>query len=295
MSQTALARAKINLCLHVGAPRPDGYHPIASLVAFANVGDLISVERADRLSLNVTGPFGADLAATSDNLILRALQALGRAVGMDDPPVAVVLDKRLPIAAGLGGGSSDAATAMKMVRDLLALEIDDAGMARVAECIGADGPMCLAARTAWAEGIGERLTPVADIAPLAAVLVNPGVPSPTKAVYAAYDLAVTGTAARPALPEDRGPSNLTAWLTACRNDLEEPARALAPEITVALAALSAMEGSRLSRMSGSGATVFGLFDDMASAEVAANRLSAAHVDWWVSPCLLGDSVTPRFQ
>jgi len=288
MALTALAPAKVNLCLHVGRPRADGYHSIASLVAFADIGDLITVERADRLSLRVTGPFAGTLGNDGDNLILTALRALGEATGGGAPPVAVTLDKRLPVAAGLGGGSSDAATALKLTRDLLGLAIDEAGLNAVAARIGADGPMCLAARTAWAEGIGDRITPIDDLPVLSAVLVNPGVPSPTGAVYAAYDAMITGAAHRPDLTGDRTPAGLAAWLAGCRNDLEGPARARTPEIGEALAAMAAAPGNRLSRMSGSGATVFGLFDDAATARVAADRLTTDHGDWWLTPCLLGD-------
>lgn len=288
MCLTALAPAKVNLCLHVGGPRADGYHPIASLVAFADIGDGIRIERAERLSLTVTGPFGAGLGG-QDNLILTALRALGQATGIGDPTIAVTLDKQLPVAAGLGGGSSDAATALRLTRDLLALDIDEAGLAAVAGRIGADGPMCLSARTAWAEGIGDRITLVAGLPPLAAVLANPGVLSPTGSVYAAYDRDVIGRSDRPGLPDDLSTAGLARWLSDCRNDLERPAVTLNPVIGETIAAMAGAAGNRLSRMSGSGATVFGLFDGPEAARAAAEQLSTDHGDWWVRACVLGDS------
>ena len=164
-SATVLAPAKINLFLHVGAPDVEGYHPLASLVAFADVGDRVTLEPAGRLSLSVTGPFGDGLAGP-DNLILRALRALGEATATGEPPLKVTLDKRLPVAAGLGGGSSDAGAALKLARAVLKLDIDDAGLEAAAGRIGADGPMCLRARSAWAEGRGDVLTEALDLPPL---------------------------------------------------------------------------------------------------------------------------------
>ena len=151
-TRAALAPAKVNLFLHVGPVDGAGYHPLASLVAFADVGDRVTVEPADRLSLSLEGPFSAGLAGQGDNLILRALRALGDAAGVGEPRLAVTLDKRLPIAAGLGGGSSDAGAALKLARDALGLDLADDDLAAIAVVVGADGPMCLHARAAWAEG-----------------------------------------------------------------------------------------------------------------------------------------------
>ena len=154
-----LAPAKVNLFLHVGPVDGDGYHPLASLVAFADIGDRIMVAPSDHLSLVVEGPFAGGLEGPGDNLILRALRALGEVAGIGEPPLAVMLDKRLPIAAGLGGGSSDAGAALKLAREVLGLPFDDDALADIAATVGADGPMCLHARTAWAEDRGDRLTP----------------------------------------------------------------------------------------------------------------------------------------
>ncbi len=285
--RTGLAPAKINLCLHVGPARIDGYHPLASLVTFADVGDRITVAPADRLSLRVTGPLAAGLEGEADNLILRALRALGQVTGTGDPAVDIELDKQLPIASGLGGGSSDAATALKLTNDLLDLGLDEVALAAVAAVVGADGPMCVTARTAWAEGIGDRLEPIADWPTLFAVLVNPRRPSPTGAVYAALDRDGAGTADRPDLPPELSARTVVNWLADQRNDLERPAVALDPVIRQVIDAVAASEGNRLSRLSGSGATVFGLYDDRQTVDRAVSRLSSENEGWWIRPCLLG--------
>lgn len=279
---SAPAPAKINLFLHVGPVDVDGYHPLSSLVAFAEVGDRVTVEPADRLSLTVTGPFGAGLAAEPDNLILRALRALGQATGAGAPPLKVTLDKRLPIAAGLGGGSSDAGAALKLARQALGLDLDDAALEAVAGVIGADGPMCLRMRTAWADGRGEVLTDEPRLPPLHAVLFNPGVPSPTGAVYRAYDAGLPRAADRPAPPADWSPAAVIDWLAGLRNDLQPPAEALTPTIAGAVSAVATTPGVALARMSGSGATVFGLCRSGQDATAAAAALSAAHPAAWVA-------------
>jgi 4-diphosphocytidyl-2-C-methyl-D-erythritol kinase len=284
---TGLAPAKINLFLHVGSVQPDGYHPLASLVAFADVGDRVTVERADRLSLAVEGPFGEGLAAEPDNLILKALRTLGEAAGIGEPPLRVVLDKQLPIAAGLGGGSSDAGAALKLARDILALDLDDAALEAVAGVVGADGPMCLRARSAWAEGRGNRLTDAPDLRPLHAVLVNPGVPSSTGAVYRAFDVGPAGATERPGPPADWSPAAVIAWLAEQRNDLEPPALALTLAIGEPLAAMARRPGVGLTRMSGSGSTVFGLFAAPEDADRAAQSLGREHGQWWVRRTVLG--------
>jgi len=283
---SGLAPAKINLFLHVGPAADDGYHPLASLVAFADVGDGVGVTRADALSLSVTGPFGGALAGEGDNLILRGLRALGEAAGIGAPLVAVTLDKRLPIAAGLGGGSADAGTAIRLTARLLDLGLDEAALEDVADVVGADGPMCLRARPAWATGRGGDLREEPRLPPLHAVLLNPGLPSPTGAVYRAYDDAPAGGADCPAAPADWSPSAVIDWLKGQRNDLEAPALRVTPGIGEALSTMQLAPGCRLTRMSGSGATVFGLFDDAAAAKAAA--LALQRPGWWVRPCLLGN-------
>jgi|SRR6478672_10996765 len=274
------APAKVNLFLHVGPVAADGYHPLASLVAFADIGDAVTVQPAERLSLTVTGLFGQGLGG-DDNLILKALRALGEATGAGDPLVAVTLDKQLPIAAGLGGGSSDAGAALKGARDALGLSLDDETLADIAAAVGADGPMCLHARAAWAGDRGDRLTFEPRLPPLPAILINPGVPSPTGAVYRAYDEGRAGGAALPAPPADWNAASVIDWLATLRNDLEAPAVALQPPIGDVLAEAARLPGVRLVRMSGSGATVFALFETPEDADEAAGRLTGEHPDWWV--------------
>lgn len=286
VAHSGLAPAKVNLFLHVGPADGAGYHPLASLAAFADIGDRVSVQRAERLSLSVDGPFAAGLAGPGDNLVLRALRALGEAARIGEPAVAVSLDKQLPIAAGLGGGSSDAGTALKLVRDLLALDFDDEALARIAAQVGSDGPMCLYARAAWAEGRGEVLTPELSLPPLPALLVNPGVPSPTGEVYRAYDAGPARSAERPAPPVDWSVAGVTNWLAGLRNDLEAPAMDRTPLISTTLRAVDALPEVRLARMSGSGATVFALFDTLSAARLAARKLTVDHPDWWIRATIL---------
>jgi 4-diphosphocytidyl-2-C-methyl-D-erythritol kinase len=280
------APAKVNLFLHVGPLEADGYHPLASLVAFADVGDHLTVEPAERLSLAVCGPFAGAIDGESDNLVLRAMRALGASAGIGEPGLRIILDKQLPVAAGLGGGSSDAGAALKLARDTLGLPLDDAALAEIAAGIGADGPMCLHARAAWAEGRGDVLSFETGLPQLPALLVNPGVASSTGAVYRAFDERVTGAADRPGPPSAWDPASIIAWLAAQRNDLQAPAVSLAPAIGEALAATADLPGACLTRMSGSGATVFALFDTAAAAGAAGAALSARRPGWWVRPTVL---------
>ncbi|MGV8929744.1 MAG: 4-(cytidine 5'-diphospho)-2-C-methyl-D-erythritol kinase [Brevundimonas sp.] len=283
---TRLAPAKVNLFLHVGPLAADGYHPLASLVAFADIGDRLTVEPADRLSLAVTGPFATGLGREGDNLVLRAARALGAAAGIDEPRLRITLDKKLPVAAGLGGGSSDAGAVLKLVRDLLGLPFKDEALAEIAVGLGADGPMCLHARAAWAEGRGDVLTFEPGLPGLPALLVNPAVPSSTGAVYRAFDAGAPGRADQPVPPPAWDTATLIDWLSGQRNDLQAPAVALARAIGEALDATAALPGARLTRMSGSGATVFALFDTTDAAAVAGQALMARHPHWWVRPTVL---------
>ncbi|WP_339913243.1 4-(cytidine 5'-diphospho)-2-C-methyl-D-erythritol kinase [uncultured Brevundimonas sp.] len=292
MDGATLAPAKVNLFLHVGPVDGDGYHPLASLVAFADLGDRLSVEPGEALALRVTGPFAAGLADEADNLVLRALRALGDVTGTGPPPLRVTLDKHLPLAAGLGGGSADAGAALRLARRALDLDLDDAALTQIAAGIGADGPMCLFARPVWAEGRGDVLEPAPDLPSLTTVLVNPGLPSPTGAVYRGYDAGPLATADRPAPPSSWTPAAVIDWLAGQRNDLQAPAVALCPAIGTTLAAVTAAPGVRLARMSGSGGTVFGLCEDAAAARAAAAALSAAHPHWWVQATVLGHGLQP---
>jgi 4-diphosphocytidyl-2-C-methyl-D-erythritol kinase len=287
VTRTAFAAAKVNLYLHVAPPTPDGYHPLASLMAFADVGDTVGGVPAPELSLTIDGPFGEGLSAGPDNLVLRAGAALLARAGRPDAGARLVLTKVLPIAAGLGGGSSDAGAALRLLNAMHGLGFDDLALEGVAAEIGADGAACLRARMLTAEGRGELLSPAPAMPHLPAVLVNPGVPSPTGAVYRAYDASgAPGTADRPEPPPLRTPRAAAEWLARCRNDLEAPALRLEPRIGEALDALRAEPEALLVRMSGSGATSFALTATRADAEALAARLSAAHPGWWVKACTL---------
>ena len=254
----------------------------------------MTVTPSDRLSLTVTGLFGKPLAGEGDNLILKALRALGEATGVGEPGLTVTLEKRLPIAAGLGGGSSDAGAALRLADAALGLGLGEERLADLSRAAGADGPMCLAARSAWAEGIGERLRFEPALPPLHVVLANPGRPSPTGAVYRAYDAGSLRSADRPEPPGDWAPGSVIDWLARQRNDLQAPAVSLEPEIGAALSAMAAT-GARLTRMSGSGATVFGLFEDAASADLAAANLRSGHANWWVEATVLGNDPAQAAQ
>jgi 4-diphosphocytidyl-2-C-methyl-D-erythritol kinase len=287
VTRTAFAAAKVNLYLHVAPPTPDGFHPIASLMAFADVGDTIAGDPAPELSLRIVGPFGEGLSAGPDNLVLRAAAALLAKAGRPDAGAALTLTKALPVAAGLGGGSSDAGAALRLLNALHGLGFDDPALEGVAAGIGSDGAACLRARLLMAEGRGERLSPAPALPRLPAVLVNPGVPSPTGPVYRAYDASgAPGAADRPEPPPLRSVRAAAEWLARCRNDLEGPAVALEPRIGEALAALKAQPEPLLVRMSGSGATCFALANTRADAEALAGRLAAAHPTWWVKACTL---------
>jgi 4-diphosphocytidyl-2-C-methyl-D-erythritol kinase len=281
------APAKVNLFLHVGAPAPDGYHPVCSLMAFADAGDTVRLVPGGE-GLAVEGPFAAGLAGEGNNLVLRARDALlvraGRTVDFG-----LVLDKALPIAAGLGGGSSDAAAALRLIRDALGLAMDDAGLREIAGTLGADGPACLDATPVVGTGRGDLLASAPSFPSLPAVLANPGVASPTGPVYRAYDAAVAREGANaPDWSEAlETPAQVAVFLAGCRNDLEPPAIALAPEIGECLEALYAHPEPLLARMSGSGATCFALCADAAAAATLAERLKAEHPHWWVRACVIG--------
>ncbi len=267
-----LAPAKVNLCLHVTGRRADGYHLLDSLVAFAPVGDRLTLSPAPVPSLTVDGPEAAAVPQDATNLALRAA-----ALVAPHRPVAIHLSKHLPAAAGIGGGSSDAAAVAR------ALGTTDALALRP---LGADVPMCLTPRPWRTRGTGEVLDPVA-LPPLPAVLVNPRLPVPTAAVFRA--LATPDNAPLPGrLPALPDAAAAIAWLARQRNDLQAPAISLCPAIAGVLAALAATPGCGLARMSGSGATCFALYRTGPEAEAAARALYAAHPGWWVVAGALGD-------
>lgn len=269
------APAKVNLALHVTGRRDDGYHLLNTLVVFTEVGDTVSVAAAEQDSFTIQGPFAGLLDDEADNLVLRARDLLRSLYG-DLPPVAISLEKNLPVASGIGGGSSDAAATLRALMRLWGIELSADALAAAALRLGADLPMCLYARTLVARGIGEEIEPVEGMPPLHMVLANPGVAVPTPAIFRAL-----ASRENPPLPRLAGATALFDWLAATRNDLEAPAIALAPEIGDVLSALSA-SGAVPARMSGSGATCFGLFNSPAEAEAAASAIAARYPAWYVT-------------
>ena len=267
------APAKINLCLHVTGRRLDGYHLLDSLVVFADVADRVFATPAHGLSLVVAGPEGAGLQAEADNLVLRA----ARLFGVSD--AALVLDKRLPIASGIGGGSADAAATLRALQRLTGLPMPP--MSDILR-LGADVPVCLDGRPSRMTGIGEKVTQLPALPRLACVLVNPRLPVPTPQVFAALTSRENPPLAD--LPQSALASaeRFAAWLAAhTRNDLIPPAREVAPILADVQAALEATPDCLLARMTGSGGTHFGLFATDDAAEAAAALLKAAHPFWWI--------------
>jgi 4-diphosphocytidyl-2-C-methyl-D-erythritol kinase len=270
--KTEFAPAKINLALHVTGQRRDGYHLLDSLVVFAGVGDRITVEPDKTLRLKITGPQAAVLPVTEDNLVLRAARAFNMGQG-----AALTLEKHLPVASGIGGGSADAAATLRALSDFWGRPLPDAATALA---LGADVPVCLAGKPARMQGIGDVISPMAHrLPPVWLVLANPMVALPTPAVFAA--LRQRDNPPMPDLPRWPTVHALATWLQATRNDLETPAITVAPVIAQVLAALTAQQGCQLARMSGSGATCFGLFATESAATSAAETLRVAHPGWWV--------------
>ncbi len=263
------AAAKINLALHVTGQRADGYHLLDSVVVFAGVGDWVTVAPADRLSLTVTGPQGAGLSG-DDNLVLRAARCLGVSAAM-------ALEKHLPVASGIGGGSADAAATLRALCALRGMTLPDAAAVLA---LGADVPVCLAGRPVRMQGVGDVLTPLPALPDCYVVLVNPGVAVATPAVFKA--LPRKDNPAMSDIPVCGSALELAAWLRDQRNDLEAPAIGLAPVIGTVKAALEARPGCLLARMSGSGATCFGLFASEELARAAAGALREDAPAWWVA-------------
>lgn len=272
---TELAPAKVNLTLHVTGLRADGYHLLDSMVVFTAVGDVLALSDAPGLTL--TGPEAAGLRAEPDNLVLRA----ARLIGAGD--AGVVLDKRLPIASGIGGGSSDAAATLRLLSRVRGLSLPDAAATLA---LGADVPVCMTPRPTRMQGVGEVLSDIPPLPPLWMVLVNPRQGVSTPAVFRGL---TRRDGAPMVLPDAwRDLSEFAEWLAQQRNDLEAPAASLCPDIGVVLAALRARPDCALARMSGSGATCFGLFASQSSAELAARALQSAQPAWWVrATALLG--------
>ena len=289
MSPIAFAPAKINLFLHVGAPSADGYHPLCSLMAFADVGDRVVLHEADVLSVRVHGPFSRMLAGEGDNLVLRAARALLARARGPQPLVGLSLEKLLPVAAGLGGGSSDAGAALRLLRTALGVQVDDVELEAIAASLGADGAACLWGRPVLAQGRGEQLSPAPVLPPIEAVLVNPRVEVSTPAVYRAFDaLGDFGDVTPPPMPDAfESVEEMAAWLGFMRNDLQASAIALAPAIGDVLALLADERETLLARVSGSGATCFAICASDIEADALAERVAGLRPDWWTVRCRLG--------
>ncbi len=273
MQINELARAKINLCLHVTGQRDDGYHLLDSIVVFADIGDQITVVPSDVFSLIINGPFASDLCAGEDNLVIKA----ARLYAKNCKGAAITLTKNLPVASGIGGGSADAAATLRAMSRLTGAALpQDAGLS-----LGADVPVCLQSTPCRMEGIGELIKPIKDMADIAAVLVCPNVSVATSSVFQAIK-----SKDNPPIPQHSDGQDLSAFLHQQRNDLEKPSIALMHEIGQCLDQIK-QTGASLARMSGSGATCFGLFESGIAAQNAAQSLSNSYPDWWVKPCILG--------
>jgi 4-diphosphocytidyl-2-C-methyl-D-erythritol kinase len=282
------ARAKVNLTLRITGKRGDGYHELQSLICFPATGDQLEIAEAEEISLELDGPFA--FALGPENLVLRAAEALRAQAGITRG-ARLRLTKRLPVAAGIGGGSADAAATLKGLARLWEIPEGAVDLPALALSLGADVPVCLFEKPCLVTGIGENLEVLAPLPSLSMVLVNPGRALSTAAVFAAHwedfsspedwaDLSATAT-------------DFLARLAASTNDLEAAACRLLPEIDEVLACLWAVPGCRLSRMSGSGATCFGLFTEPDAAREAASRLASEAPGWWVAAAPLDDAEVPQ--
>lgn len=279
-ARTWAAHAKVNLALHVTGRRDDGYHQIESLAVFTRFGDRVETELADSDTFSVSGRYASAVPLDGGNLVLRARDALRKEAGLQDtPPVAIRLEKNLPVAAGIGGGSSDAAAVLRGLIQIWNLHIDNAVLARIGIALGADVPMCLAAKPLIARGIGEELSMVPDFSSLGLVLVNPGNAVATADVFNA--LARRDNEGLPPLPRVLDFHGVRNWLEITRNDLEPAALAMQPAIGRALSQLN-RAGAGFARMSGSGATCFGLFETGNVAKRAAAEIRGRQPDWFVA-------------
>jgi 4-diphosphocytidyl-2-C-methyl-D-erythritol kinase len=280
-------RAKVNLTLRVIGRRTDGYHDIESVVAFADCADRLTLTPGPELTLQMSGPLAQACGATSDNLVLKAARLLAERV----PNVKAgrfTLDKVLPVAAGIGGGSADAAAALRLLAQLNGLSLDDERLLEVALETGADVPVCLASRACDMTGVGETLLPL-SLPIIPCVMVNPCVPVATRDVFDALglrsgELLVGATDVFRGTDWPEAGASVEDWVEVLAdntNDLEAPATRIEPVIGAVIAALNATNGAWLARMSGSGATCFAIYENTADAGRAADKIRRDHPDWWV--------------
>ncbi len=288
-----LAPAKVNLFLHVDRAKSNGRHNLDSLVMFAGAeaSDRLEARKTDALSLSLHGPFAGPELASPENLVLRTIAAC-EARGLKVPPLSIGLHKHIPVAAGLGGGSADAGATLRLL--VRHGSLTDSVAMTIASSLGGDVPVALLSTPCLMRGEGEHVTPMRHVPDLAALLVNPGIACPTGAVFQAFD----NGEYKPEfelvdLPVGLGADELVSWLRAStRNDLEAPAIALVPDIGNVLDELRTQPGCQLSRMSGSGASCFGLFSSRHALKDAAAAMRARHPGWWIAPTLLAGTVTP---
>ena len=272
-----LARAKVNLYLHVTGKRADGYHLLDSLIVFAETGDEIAVEAASDLTLTIDGPFGAGLDAGPANLVLRAASGLRDLTGAKQG-AAIHLQKNLPIASGIGGGSADAAATLLALIDLGQVTPDRAALYQLAEKLGADVPVCLDGNPSFVGGIGEDIQPAGKLPPAHILLVNPLVETPTPAVFKARRGDFSPASRWAQAPKTA--QELAAFLASRKNDLTAPAIIVAPVVADVLSAIAETKNCLLSRLSGSGATCFGIYADAATADAARQQINAQFPKWW---------------
>jgi 4-diphosphocytidyl-2-C-methyl-D-erythritol kinase len=278
------APAKINLTLRIAGRRADGYHELESLVAFAGIGDMLTLTPSTTPALEVSGPCSGACGPIEDNLVLKAVRVLGEQLpGLNAGHFR--LDKTLPAGGGIGGGSSDAAAALRLLARLNGIAIDDPRLASAARAVGADVPVCLDPRPRIMRGIGELLSAPVDLPAMPAVLVNPGIPVATRDVFAKFKATQGDKEPLAAVPSRY--DAVIAFLDKHGNDLTRPALACAPVIEDVLTALRAWPGVRLARMSGSGSTCFALFADADEAATAARCLQAERETWWVQTTTIG--------
>jgi 4-diphosphocytidyl-2-C-methyl-D-erythritol kinase len=273
-----LAPAKINLYLHVVGRRADGYHLLDSLIVFAETSDVVTAEADSRLSLAIDGPFAGKLAADDDNLVLRAARDLRDLTGTT-AGARIKLTKNLPVASGIGGGSADAAAALRALSAVWGVAPDRAGLEKLALNLGADVPVCLDSRPSFIGGIGEEIATAGTLPPAHLLLVNPGVATSTPAVFKARGAGFSQPARWIAPPGDT--QALAEALKMRRNDLADPAIIVTPVIREVLAAVGGTRDCLLARLSGSGATCFGLYATAELAEAARRQIQASHPAWWV--------------
>ena len=282
------APAKVNLSLRVHGRRSDGFHEISSLVAFASLADTLTVSRAEANALSVTGPFSSPLEG-SENLVTLAVSKF-RKHCPSAQPLSVTLDKQIPVAAGLGGGSADAAAMLRVLNDMTPNSLSAQQLDDCAASLGSDVMVCLRSSTAWMLGRGEIIRLISDFPPLPAILVNPGVQLTAGEVYgalAAPPLQSEDIVQDAQLPDFASVADVMAFIAENENDLQPPAIRLAPVINEVIQVIESVEGCALARMSGSGSTCFGIFGSRADAAEARTRIANAHPDWWVADTTLG--------